>query len=134
MKKYTWKMLFEDFRKSYPEKWKRGTYYKPLGYMRIQIIIPEDGKYEYDYFGNKLTLVEKFLTKSQTKHLKIFDREEKMRNILKIMIDNGISQKKMSELCGISRQSINYYASGNKAPKESTIAKMYKALKENDYI
>ena len=134
MKKYSWKMLFEDFKKVYPNKWRKGTSYHPGGFMTLLIIIPGDGKYKYEYFGKKLTLIEKFLTKNQMKYLKIFEREERMRDISKIMMDNKISQKKLSDLCGISRQSINYYITGNKTPKASTINKIYKALKENGYI
>ena len=78
MKKYSWKMLFEDFKKVYPNKWRKGTSYHPEGFMTLLIIIPEDGKYKYEYFGKKLTLIEKFLTKNQTKYLKIFEREERM--------------------------------------------------------
>ena len=78
-------MLFEDFKRAYPNKWKKGTSYEPAGFMSIIVRIPEDGKYKYEYFGNKLTLIEKFLTHKQEKYLRKFDREEEMRNIFQLM-------------------------------------------------
>ena len=65
MSRYSWRMVFEDFKNTYPDLWKRGTSYEPSNFMEINIFIPGDGKYKYDYHGKKLTLVEKYLTIEQ---------------------------------------------------------------------
>ena len=128
MRKYSWQMLFEDFKRAYPSKWKKGTSYEPAGFMSIIVRIPEDGKYKYEYFGNKLTLIEKFLTHKQEKYLRKFDREEEMRNIFQLMKEEKITQTKLSRLSGISRESINRYKNGVLVPKSSTIEKIKNAI------
>ena len=38
--KYSWRMLFNDFKEHYPDKWRRGTTYEPYDHMTIIISIP----------------------------------------------------------------------------------------------
>lgn len=132
MPKYSWRMLFEDFKRTYPDKWKKGTSYEPAGFMSIIVRIPEDGKYKYDYFEKKLTLIERYLTYRQQKYLRQFEREEKVRNIFEIMKEHKITQTKLSRLSGISRESLNRYKNGSLTPKYSTLEKIQNAIE--DYL
>ena len=100
--------------------------------MSIIVRIPEDGKYKYDYFEKKLTLIESYLTYRQRKYLRQFEREEKVRNIFEIMKEHKITQTKLSRLSGISRESLNRYKNGNLIPKYSTLAKIQNAIE--DYL
>lgn len=119
--KYSWRMLFNDFKDHYPNKWRRGTTYEPYDHMSIIISIPEDGKYKYEFFGNRLTLIEQYHTKSQNKYLKKFEREEAIHNIFNEMKQRKITQSRLSRESGISRESINRYKSGVKTPTWNTI-------------
>lgn len=126
----SWKMVFDDFRKRYPDKWRKGTSYSALGHMSIIVYIPEDGKYKYEYFGSKLTLIEKYLSYRQLKVLHAFEREEAMRDVFKVMQAKGISQSELSRLSGISRESINRYKSGARTPTYATIDKLKSIVNE----
>ena len=132
MPKYSWRMLFEDFKRAYPDKWKKGTSYEPAGFMSIIVRIPEDGNYKYDYFEKKLTLIERYLTYRQQKYLRRFDREEEMRNIFGIMKEHKITQTELSRLSGISRESLNRYKNGTLTPKSSTLTRIQNAIE--DYL
>ena len=127
-------MLFDDFKKAYPDKWKKGTSYESYDFMSIIIMIPDDGVYKYEYFSKKLTLIRPYLTKRQAKALDELERNQAMVDISEIMKEKRINQKHLSEISGVSRPSINNYLSGNKTPKLSTINKMRNALEENGYI
>lgn len=128
MAKYSYAMLFRDFKQDYPHKLKRGTSYIPDGFMAIQVYIPGDGIYKYEFFGKKLTLIKKFLTPRQDKVLKIHDREMKMLRISDKMKTFGVSQSCLSRVSGISRESINKYISGSRVPKLSTLELLDEAL------
>lgn len=128
MRKYTYAMLFRDFREAYPNKWRKGTSYLPDGFMSIKVRIPNDGEYKYEYFGNKLTLIEPYMDPIKMKYWKIFEREQQMFLIASTMKKRGINQSYLSEMTGISRQSINQYISGKRVPKQSTIDIMMTAL------
>ena len=128
MSRYSWRMVFEDFKNTYPDLWKRGTSYEPSNFMEINIFIPGDGKYKYDYYGKKLTLVEKYLTIEQERYLKVFKREEAVRKMAIDMRERKVTQRKLSQVSGISRESINAYISGRKTPKQSTLDKLTGAM------
>lgn len=128
--RFSWKMVFDDFKKHYPDKWRKGASYSALGHMAIIVYIPEDGKYKYEYFGSKLTLIEKYLNYRQLKVLHAFEREEAMRDVFKGMQAKCISQSKLSRLSGISRESINRYKSGARTPTYATIDKLKSIVDE----
>ena len=128
MRKYSWKMLFNDFKKNHPDKWRRGTGYEPLDFMSILVYIPKDGKYKYEYFGKKLTLVERYLSPNQVKVIKQMERGEEIKNVFEKMNEKGITQTSISHLSGVSRMSLNKYKNGKLVPKASTLEKIKKAL------
>lgn len=130
MPKYSWSMVFDDFRKTYPNVWRRGTSYEPCDFMAITVIVPGDGKYKYEYYGKKLTLVEKYQTKKQKKYLRAFEREQAVRKIGKVVQERKITQRRLSQVSGISRESINGYISGRKTPKQSTLDKLTNAINQ----
>ena len=128
MPKYSWAMVFDDFRKTYPNVWKRGTSYEPCDFMAITVVIPGDGKYKYEYYGKKLTLVKKYQTKKREKYSQIFERGQEVRKMEKVMRERKITQRRLSQVSGISRESINGYISGRKTPKQSTLVKLTNAM------
>ena len=128
MPKYSWAMVFDDFRKTYPNVWRRGTSYEPYDFMAITVIVPGDGKYKYECYGKKLTLVEKYQTKKREKYSQIFERGQEVRKMEKVMRERKITQRRLSQVSGISRESINGYISGRKTPKQSTLVKLTNAM------
>lgn len=129
--KYSFNMVFKDFKRAYPDLWRRGTTYQPENFMSIIVFVPGDGKYRYEYFGNKLTLLERYLTPKQVKTWNSFQREERVREIAEEMQERRITQMELAERSGISRQSINHYITGKKTPKASTLQRMEEGLEKS---
>lgn len=128
MRKYSYHMLFGDFKEAYPNKWRRGTSYKPDGFMSIKVYIPQDGIYKYEFFGNRLTLLEEYVDPVKVRVRKRFERDVQMEHISETMKNRGISQKDLSSMSGVSRQSINKYLSHDRTPKQSTVDILMDAL------
>lgn len=130
--RYSWQMLFDDFKKTYPRVWRKGTSYQPNGFMSLLITVPGLGKFTYEYFRKTLEMVEEFETSSERKTRLQNERNNLltkfMEEVPKIMKENKISQRALSDMSGVSRQSINKYLSGKKIPKTTTMNQIYDAL------
>ena len=50
MDKITWKMLFDDFKKVFPNLSKHTAYWKPFDWMKIEVIFDEGEHFIYDGF------------------------------------------------------------------------------------
>lgn len=130
--KFSWQRIFDDFKKTYPTLWRRGTVFQPYDFMTILVTIPGVGKYTYEYYHKRLITIEEFEDEESKRWDRIEERERRVENfkvdIPQIMEERNLTQQEISELTGVSRVSINQYLSGNKIPKLSTIEKIYKGL------
>lgn len=136
MAKYTARMLFKDFRKAHPELWSRGTNYELAGFMKILVRAPGIGKFTYEYFGDKITWIEKWVDEAVVMHA-AKQRDITMREkdygyfiakLTEVMETKKLTQEAVSLVTGVSRQSINAYLSGRKIPKTNTMRKIGKPL------
>lgn len=132
MQKYTAAMLFRDFRDAYPELWRRGCFYELCGYMQIRIHIPHTGKVIYDFFGDKLTWLERWEDPNETKRKeRIYRSDTYDRFVNEVgarMLELDLSQQDIADMTGISRKSINQYLGGRAIPKLSTMQHICKTL------
>ena len=131
--KFSWRMIFDDFKKTYPALWRRGTVFQPHDFMTILVTIPGVGKYTYEYYHKRLITIEEFEDEEAKRWDRIEEYERRVEDfkvdIPRIMEERDLTQQDVSELTGISRVSINQYLSGKKTPKLSTIEKIYKGLR-----
>lgn len=132
MRKYTWKMIFRDFRYAYPELWRSGTVFSPHGFMSILVSIPGRGKLVYEYFGDKITWLEEWEDEKEIKQ-----KEKEMRPktygyfvfiVNEYMKKFGYTQQDIADISGVSRISINKYLTGRSVPKTSTMKKICDSL------
>ena len=132
MRKYTATMLFRDFRRAYPQLWCRGCYYELSGHMQILIRIPNKGKVIYEYFGNKLTWIERWRTPEEERERKKTYRQNIYEDFLDdlnlIMFDRNLTQQDVADMSGISRMSINKYLGRRAIPKMSTMQQIADAV------
>jgi DNA-binding XRE family transcriptional regulator len=137
MSKYTARMIFQDFREAYPYLWRRGADYELCDFMTIRIRIPTIGVVEYEYFGNKLTWLERWvdpnLDRKRDKDNRYVWYEEFVKLIESHMDDYGYTQQDIADISGLSRKSINEYLTGRSIPKVSTMRKICESLRINFY-
>ena len=130
--KASWDSIFEDFRRTYPSVWRRGTVFQPYGFMTILIIVPGVGKFKYEYYGKHLITIEEFEDKEAKRWDRIDERERRIiemkEDLPRIMRERNLTQQDVADLSGVSRESINKYLSGRKSPKLSTLEKIYSGL------
>ena len=137
MKKYTARMLFNDFRESYPDLWRRGSSYQLVGYMTILICIPTVGKLTYEYFGDRINWIEKW---DDPREIRRQEEERRMKDysyfrfaVNERMERLGLSQGDVSDITGYSRKSINAYLTGRSIPKLSTMINITRDLGIDDF-
>jgi DNA-binding XRE family transcriptional regulator len=130
-------MLFRDFRDAYPDLWRRGSDYQLIGYMSILVSIPAVGKLKYEYFGDKITWLERWEDPRATKRL---DEERRRKDysyfqfaVQDKMDELGLSQGDVADITGYSRKSINAYLTGRSIPKLSTMIDITEALGIEDF-
>lgn len=132
MRKYTARMLFRDFREAYPELWCRGCYYKLSGFMEITISIPNKGKVIYEYFGNKLTWIDRWENPEEVRRRERNIRDNTYEYFLERvsmkMIERDLTQQDIADMSGISRMSINKYLGRRAMPKMSTMIQICESL------
>lgn len=132
MRKYTARMLFRDFREAYPELWCRGCYYVLSGFMQITISIPNEGKVVYEYFGNKLTWLEKWESPEEERIRKNKFRDNTYNYFLdelnRVMHERDLTQQDVANITGLSRKSINEYLGQKAIPKIGTMRLICNAL------
>ena len=130
--KYTARMLFKDFRDTYPELWRYGSEFELCGFMTILIKIPTVGVVVYEYFGNKITWLERWEDpkdlKRRKKELRLKEYDYFKFIVLDKMELEKLSQRDVANITGYSRKSINEYLSGKSIPKRSTMVAIMDAL------
>lgn len=136
MRKYSWNMLFRDFRESYPDLWRRGTTYEPGGFMSLIIRIPGRGKLKYEFFGDKIIWLEHWEDPREVRLNEEANREKTYRYFIHavndVMDERGLTQNDVAVISGMSRKSINKYLNGRVIPKVSTMRKIGSALGINN--
>ena len=137
MKKYTARMLFRDFRNSYPDLWRRGSDYRLVGYMTRLICIPTVGKLTYEYFGDKITWLERW---EDPRELRRLEEERRMKDysyfqfaVQDKMDTMGWSQRDVADITGYSRKSINAYLTGRSIPRLDTMMDITRTLGIDDF-
>lgn len=51
MDKITWEMLFFDFKKVFPKLSEHASFWKPFGWMKIEVFFDEGERFIYDGFN-----------------------------------------------------------------------------------
>ena len=129
---YSHHMLFKEFRRRYPQLWRRGTHYELCGNTSIRIRIPTVGILVYEYIGHHITWEKRWedpaVAKNNAKEAR-FDMYQRFLSEIDIFQkETGVTQKRISEITGISQHSVSKYLSGVVMPKMSTMRLMAERL------
>lgn len=127
--KITWKMIYDEFKDTYPSKRKEAIHYEPFGVAEILIFMKDGSKYVYNHQYHRLRCVQE--ARSVPEHEPLSEEEwlnEFSKKLRKIMKAHRINQRELSELTGISRQAINRYLKGERVPDIRMIFRIMDAL------
>lgn len=127
--KITWKMIYDEFKGTYPSKRKEAIHYEPFGVAEILIFMKDGSKYVYNHQYRRLRCIQEARAIpepepiSDEEWLTIFSKRLK-----KAMKNKHVNQRELSELTGISRQAINRYLNCKREPGITTVRKIANAL------
>lgn len=134
--KIPWKKLYDEFKATYPKLAREQVvHWEPFGQMEILIILKDGTRMVYNYLQKRsrfiyvprIEPIEKdevqFNFKSEDECLADFS--ERLGLIMK---DRKMSQKRLAEYTGISRQAINNYLNGKRMPSAYILGKIATVL------
>lgn len=129
--KTSFRKIYEDFKKHYPELKYHTTYWKPYSFSTIEIWLKDGKKYTYDDYSHKLQYTgERWKTYSEPepKQTRGDQRKFLMNNLsknLKVYLDGfEMSEKELSNKTGIQTSSLSRYINGSRLPNDKTLQKI----------
>lgn len=126
---YTARVLFMEFRKEYPELWRRGTTYSLSGYMTIEVLIPDVGKLIYSKYDNSLVWLERRANESEYVRPELYNRF--CIFVRAYIRDHNMTYQEFADYVSVSRQSLSKYLNGDRMPKVSTMRNICRQIKIN---
>lgn len=127
--KITWKMIYDEFKNTYPSKRKEAIHYEPFGFAEILIFMKDGSKYVYNHQYRRLRCIRD--PRPIPEPEPINDEEwlnEFSKKLRKAMKNKHVNQRELSELTGVSRQAINRYLNCEREPGITTVRKIAIAL------
>lgn len=127
-----YRTIYKEFKELYPEMIRRGTSFSPYGYMAIEIRIPSDGIYIYDYADGQLRCVKKYFDRNEIKRLEKEQRPELYDNFCRVinlyLQEHRMTHQQFADTVDISRKSLSKYLNGTSIPKVSTMRRICKQI------
>lgn len=127
--KITWKMIYDEFKNTYPSKRKEAIHYEPFGVSEILIFMKDGSKYVYNQQYHRLRCVREARVIPEPEP--ISDEEWLIifsKRLRKAMKNKHVNQRELSKLTGISRQAINRYLNCEREPGITTVRKIANVL------
>lgn len=129
---YTARMIYDDFRDSYPELWRRGITYGICGYMTIELLIPGVGRFNYRSDTDSIICLERWEDEKEIKRKEKESRSDMYERFCDIarqyMRDNKMTHQEFADKVRISRQSLSKYLLGDSIPKVSTMRRICECI------
>lgn len=121
--------ILSEYRKWYPNLYDQTAECRPSGKHMILVTLTDNTKLEYNSLDNTIRDVTKLYSSDFEKNINEDDwRKEFGRKLRKAITSNGISQERLSEMSGISRQMLTRYVRGTSTPSGYVLAKLANIL------
>lgn len=120
--------MIEAYRTWYPTMYKQTVECRPSGSKTILITLDDGMKMEFDSFDNSIRNVSKYYSNDIDDVDEEAWRKEFGRKLHQAIIDKGITQDRVSELTGISRQMLSRYIRGNSTPSGYILSRLVDVL------
>lgn len=121
--------IIEGYKSWYPSLYSKTVECKPCGKYSILARLSDGSRVEYNSMDNGIRDVSKLYDRSYTHSMtEEMWREEFGRKLRRAIEDKGITQERLSELSGISRQMLTRYVRGNSTPSGYILNKLAEVL------
>lgn len=120
--------IIEAYRTWYPIMYNQTVECRPSGRYTILITLNDGTKMEFDGLDNSIRNVTKYYSNDTDELDEAAWRKEFGRKLHQAIINKGITQEKVSELTGISRQMLSRYIRGNSTPSGYILSRLVEVL------
>ena len=119
--------IIDSFKNWYPTLFEKTEHFQPLGRLSILVHMNDGAKLEYTAHDHAIRDVTRYYDKSNAVDEESW-RKEFGRRLRRLISERGISQEKLSETTGISRQMMTRYVKGTSTPSGFTLSRLSEAL------
>lgn len=122
--KYSWRKLFEDFRRTYPEVRKDIYFWEPWEFSTIRLWFKDGRLATYNDYDREIKFLDgSWIRDEPTRRERRHEmHEQNMRvfseNMKRLMGERKITQKEIADTLDISKQSVSDYVNGKRYPNK----------------
>lgn len=121
--------IVESYKIWYPTFYEKTVDCKPVGQTCILVTLKDGCKMEYDSYDNSIRDVTNLYVRAKTDGVdEEMWRKEFGRKLYKAIITNGITNERLSDITGISRQMLSRYIRGHSTPSGYILSRLSEAL------
>lgn len=108
--------VVDSFRMNHPDSYRRMKSWYPVGRFDIEIILNDGTRLHYDFFRRSVRRIIERPINDLLRNKELY-KKEFGRRLKLILRDKMITQKMLSEMTGISENTISSYISGRRMPE-----------------
>lgn len=121
--------IIEGYKNWYPNLYERTVECKPCGRYTILVRLDDGSRLEYTTLNDTVRDVSKYYGVNHADGSNEEEwRQEFGRKLRRIMAERGVSQERVSELTGISRQMLTRYVKGTSTPSGYNLTRLSEIL------
>lgn len=121
--------IIDEYSKWYPEMYSHTVEVRPSGRYSILVILDDGSRMEYCSQGNTVRNVTQFYTRESDEELNEETwRKEFGRKLQRAISDKGLTQERLSDITGISRQMLTRYVRGKSTPSGYILSRLAEVL------
>lgn len=130
MRTISWRMIFNEFKKTYPSMSKNVSNWYPTGHLEITVKLNDGTKLIFDYLTGKSQVIpcEQVIVERKRAMDEYEWREEFSSRLFDILDEVGMTQKELAEAADIDERTIRLYKHGDRTPSAYIVHKIAMAL------
>jgi ribosome-binding protein aMBF1 (putative translation factor) len=130
MRTISWRLIFNEFKKTYPSMSRNVSNWYPTGHLEITVKLNDGTKIIFDYTTKKSQVIP--CEQEILERRKVMDeydwREEFASRLCDMLYEVGMTQKELAEKAEIDERTIRMYKHGDRTPNAYIVYKLANAL------
>ena len=125
----TYERILNEYKVWHPSLYNQTVECRPSGRYSILVTLDDESRLEYNSTDNSIRDVTKFYIRERTLDVDEESwRKEFGRKLQRVIAEKGMTQEKLSEVTGISRQMMSRYVRGTSTPSGYILSRLVEAL------
>ena len=125
----TYERILNEYKVWHPALYNQTVECRPSGRYSILVTLDDESRLEYNSTDNSIRDVTKFYIRERTLDVDEESwRKEFGRKLQRVIAEKGMTQEKLSEVTGISRQMMSRYVRGTSTPSGYILSRLVEAL------